>query len=225
MKITMHSIIQLTYQLWSHGVPSFFTLPFSLSPVIAEPQTGIIWRKKTTPIVGVGRKLCPFLRILGFPTTKPRGGSTAQLMKVHCRSTLSQFMKVHCRNLNYSKTPFWFRTATNISKSNVILRARKLFQCPNIEDFYFLKIQSWASLRKCTVRLVRTLQVTDVYVPFFWWFNNLRNCKNISSEMAPLEMTKKLLTISYQKHYFYSMVLRRIYILMYWYVQYIRTTR
>ena len=42
LKITMHSIIQLTYQLWSHGVPSFFTLPFSLSPVIAEPQTGII---------------------------------------------------------------------------------------------------------------------------------------------------------------------------------------
>ena len=46
LKIALHNIIQLTYQLWSNGVPSFFTLLLSLSRVIAEPQTGIIWREK-----------------------------------------------------------------------------------------------------------------------------------------------------------------------------------
>ena len=79
------------------------------------------------------------------------------------------------------KTPFWFRFAINMLLSNVILRCNEASPCPTIEDFYFLKMQTWASVRKCTVRLVRTLQVTDVSIPFLRWFNNLRNYKNISS--------------------------------------------
>ena len=166
LKIALQSIIQLNHQLWSHEVPSFFTLLLSLSRVIAEPQTGKIWREKTTLIVGMGRKPCPLLRFLDSPTTKPRDGSIAPFMKVSCR---------------YSKTPFWFRSAINMLLSNVILRCNEVSQCPTIEGFYFLKIQTWASVGKCTARLVRTLQVTDVSIPFFRWLNNLRNYENISS--------------------------------------------
>ena len=101
--------------------------------------------RKTTLIVGMGRKPCLLLRFLDSPTTKPRDGSTAQFIKVSRR---------------YSKTPFLFR-------SNVILRCNEVSQCPTIEDFYSLKIQTRASVEKCTVRLVRTLQVTDVSIPFF----------------------------------------------------------
>ena len=122
--------------------------------------------RKTTLIVGMGRKLCLLLRFLDSPTTKSRDGSTVQFIKLSRR---------------YSKTPFWFRSAINMLLSNVILRCNEVSQCPTIEGFYFLKIQTWASVGKCTARLVRTLQVTDVSIPFFRWLNYLRNYENISS--------------------------------------------
>ena len=149
LKIALHSIIQLNHQLWSHEVPSFFTLLLSLSRRTTN------WKnltRKTTLIVGMGRKPCLLLRFLDSPTTKPRDGSTVQFIKLSRR---------------YSKTPFLFRSAINMLLSNVILRCNEVSQCPTIEDFYFLKIQTRASVEKCTVRLVRTLQVTDVSIPFF----------------------------------------------------------
>ena len=156
--------------------------------------------RKTTLIVGMGRKPCLLLRFLDYPTTKPRDGSTAQFIKVSRR---------------YSKTPFLFRSAINMLLLNVILRCNEVSHCLTIEDFYSLKTQTWGSVGKCTVRLVRTLQVTDVSIPFFRWFNNLRNYNNISSLIVSLEIAKKILTISYQQHYFYCTVLCRIYSCVY----------
>ena len=83
--------------------------------------------RKTTLILGMGRKPCLLLRFLDSPTTKPRDGSTAQFIKVSRR---------------YSKTPFLFRSAINMLLSNVILRCNEVSQCPTIEGFYFLKIQT-----------------------------------------------------------------------------------
>ena len=73
-------------------------------------------------------------------------------------------MKVPCR---YLTDTILIQVGSQIILSNVILIYSEVSQCPNIKDFYFLKIQSWASVGKYIVRLVQTLQVTDVSIPFF----------------------------------------------------------
>ena len=88
LKIALHSIIQLTHQLWSS-----LLLCSPLFTVTCDRRT-TNWNnltRKTTLIVGMGRKPCLLLRFLDSPTTKPRDGSTVQFIKLSRR---------------YSKTPF-----------------------------------------------------------------------------------------------------------------------